>query len=87
MEPHFLFLESSCRYCGSIYILFTPAETFDIDLSSLGEDISRAVECETCEQRGTASSAVPLQADSSTSLAAGDLSDEEDFEFITTEDL
>merc|ERR1712019_236332 len=38
-------------------------DTFDIDLSSLGEDISRAVECETPGQRGTASSAVSVPAD------------------------
>merc|ERR1711981_1453009 len=59
-------------------------DTFDIDLSSLGEDISRAVECETPGQRGTAGSAVSLPTDSSVCLAAGggdDLSDEEDFEF------
>merc|ERR1711953_1042710 len=36
-------------------------DTFEIDLSSLGEDISRAVECETADQSGTASSAVVLQ--------------------------
>ena len=60
----------------------TPAETFDIDLSSLGENTSRAVESETADQSEAASSAVSLQAADSS-----DLSDEEDFEFITTEDL
>merc|ERR550532_3303569 len=69
-------------------------DTFDIDLSSLGEDISRAVECETADLGETASSAVVLQpADSSLALADDDddddddddLSDEEEFEFITTE--
>merc|ERR550532_1976469 len=60
-------------------------DKFDIDLSSLAEDISRAVECETADQSGTASSAVVLQpADSSLALTDDDdddLSDEE-FEFI-----
>merc|ERR550532_3721434 len=56
-------------------------DTFDIDLSSLGEDISQAVECETADQSETASSAVVLQpADSSLALTDDDddLSDEED---------
>merc|ERR1711981_818561 len=62
-------------------------DTFDIEVSSLGEDTGRTVESETAEKREAASSAVSLQsADSSLSLAGGegDLEDEEDFEFITT---
>merc|ERR1711950_75364 len=48
-------------------------ETFDIDLSSLGEDISRAVECETADLSETATSAVVLQpADSSLALTEED---------------
>ena len=99
---NFIFLEKpavvklECKSLNLIYLFLTliicpPADTFDIDLSSLGEDISRTVECETADQSGTASSAVVLQpADSSLALTDDDdddLSDEEEFEFITTEDL
>lgn len=60
-----------------------PADTFDIEQSS-----SRAAaESETAGKREAAGSVVSLQpADSSTCLA-GEMSDEEDFEFINSEDL
>ena len=71
----FNFSQHSAFVCISLDISY-PTDTFDIDLSS------RAVESETADQREAASSAVSLQPTDSS-----DLSDEEDFEFITTEDL